>query len=266
MGGRKRSVKEMNGKSKQVMRGIGKLVTAIALLGFAAVGWSSPPASVVVASTSWTGAIARAAGATEVVVLAPLELKHPPEYDYRPADIARLGEARLLVHAGYEPFIKKLIAASAFPQEKTAQITTMNDPEQLKGQARLLAERLGTQEKEKAWEAAFDKTAAQIKGRAAQKGVGQIRVLVQQMQVPFVNWLGYSIVGTFSANELSPARILELAALKPVLIIDNIHNPQGRPIREVVGCTYAELRNFPSAQAPTLEGLFLENAAQLGLR
>jgi zinc transport system substrate-binding protein len=159
-----------------------------------------------------------------------------------------------------------LIAASAFPQEKTAKVTTVNDPEQLKGQARILAERLGTQEREKAWEAAFDKTVALIKGRAAQKGVGQIQALVQQHQVPFVKWLGYSIVGTFSANELSPSRIIELAALKPALIIDNYHNPQGRPNREVVGCAYAELRNFPSTQAPTLEALFLQNAALVGLQ
>lgn len=32
---------------------------------------------IVVASTSWTGAIAEAAGADEVRVLAPFELKHP---------------------------------------------------------------------------------------------------------------------------------------------------------------------------------------------
>jgi zinc transport system substrate-binding protein len=246
-------------------RGFPWLVVVVALLWSSTLAWSAQPKTVVVASTGWTGAIAKAAGADEVIVLAPLDLKHPPEYDYRPADIARLNKATLLIYAGYEPFIKKLIEASGFPETKTVRVTTLNEPDHLKRQAKVVAEKLGTGDREKAWEDGFDKVAAAIRSRAAQKGVGRIRVLVQQHQVPFVKWLGYPIAGVFGAGELSPARIMELAALKPDLIIDNFHNPQGRPIREVVRCPYAELINFPSAGAPSLEALFQENAARLGL-
>jgi zinc transport system substrate-binding protein len=228
-------------------------------------GRGAAPKTVVVASTSWTGAIAAAAGAEEVRVLAPFELKHPPEYDYRPSDLAKLGDASLLVYAGYEGFVKKLIEASGLPAAKVATVTTSNDPANLKQQARLLARKLGTEEREQEWENRFDRTAAGILKRAELKKAGKTRVLVQQHQVPFVKWLGYDIVGVFSAAELSPAKVMEYARMKPDLIIDNFHNPQGRPIREAVQCGYVELINFPSVKAPSLLELFTENAARLGL-
>jgi zinc transport system substrate-binding protein len=241
------------------------LLAAGVMCGFAQLGWGANPQTVVVASTSWTGAIAAAAGADEVRMLAPFELKHPPEYDYRPSDIAKLSGATLLVHAGYEGFVKKLIAASGFPEAKVAKVTTSNDPVNLKQQARFLAQKLGTVEQEKAWETRFDRVTKAILKRAELKKAGKTRVLVQQHQVPFVKWLGYDIIGVFSAGELSPAKVMEYAKLKPDLIIDNFHNPQGSPIREVVQCGYVELINFPSTKIPSLLDLFKENAARLKL-
>lgn len=220
---------------------------------------------VVVASTSWTGAIARAAGADEVRVLASLELKHPPEYDYRPADITKLGEATAVVYAGYEPFMKKLLAAAGYPESKTVKVTTTNTPENLIRQARLLAEKLGTENKEAQWEGRFEKVTADLLQKAEAKNVAGTKVLVQQHQQPFVKWLGYQVVGVFSAEELTPAKVMEYAGLKPDLVIDNYHNPQGKPIVEVANCEYVELINFPSVKAPGLMEVFKENGARLGL-
>jgi zinc transport system substrate-binding protein len=228
-------------------------------------GWCAEPKVVVVASTSWTGAVAQAAGADEVRVLAPLELKHPPEYDYRPADIARLSEAAAIVYAGYEPFMRKLLEAAGYPESKAIIVTTTNTPDNLKQQARLLAEKLGTLKKEAAWEIRFEKVTAEILKKAAVKNAAKIKVLVQQHQQPFVKWLGYNIAGVYGAEELSPAKVMEYANLKPDLVIDNYHNPQGKPIAEVAKCKYVELINFPSVKAPTLVDLFKENAGRLGL-
>lgn len=228
-------------------------------------GWCAESKVVVVASTSWTGAIAQAAGADEVRVLAPLELKHPPEYDYSPTDIARLSEATAVVYAGYEPFMKKLLEAAGYPEPKTIKVTTTNTPDNLKQQARLLAEKLGTRKKEAEWEIQFEKVTAEILKKAEAKNAGKTKVLVQQHQQPFVKWLGYNIVGVFGAEELSPAKVMEYANLKPDLVIDNFHNPQGKPIVEVAKCKYVELINFPSVKAPTLIDLFKENAGRLGL-
>lgn len=228
-------------------------------------GWCAASKVVVVASTSWAGAIAAAAGADEVRVLAPLELRHPPEYDYRPSDIARLKEATAFVYAGYEPFANKLLAASGFPKSQTFTVLTENVPETLKQQAGMLAAKLGTQAREAEWEIRFNQVTAVIRSRAEQKKIAQIKVLVQQHQQPFVKWLGYRIVGVFGAEEMSPAKVLAYSKLGATLIIDNFHNPQGKPIAEISRCQYADLINFPSPQAPTLIELFQENAARLGL-
>jgi zinc transport system substrate-binding protein len=249
----------------------GFLKVIIFMMMLCLMGWLGIPGHcagvkvVVVASTSWTGAIAEAAGADEVRVLAPLELKHPPEYDYRPSDIAKLKEANAFVYAGYEPFAKKLLAASEFPKAKALTVVTTNEPTILKQQARILAEQFGTQAKERKWESRFDQVTAAIQKRAERKKVAQIKVLVQQHQQPFVKWLGYDIVGMFGAEEMSPAKVMEYAKLGPEWVIDNFHNPQGKPIVEIAKCKYVELINFPSVKAPTLIDVFMENARRLGL-
>ena len=221
---------------------------------------------IVVASTSWTGAIAEAAGADEVRILAPFELKHPPEYDYRPSDIAQLRSARLLVYGGYEPFVKKLAVAAGLPPEKMMVIVTSNDPDNLKKQARLLAEKMGTQKREAAWEKALDKALADIQQQAKKNKISQKRVLVQKYQVPFVKWLGFDIIGVFSADELSPNKVMEYARMKPDMVIDNFHNPQGKPIAEIAKCDYVALINFPTANARSLIELLTENATKLGMK
>lgn len=256
----------MSLNKKQVGKGMLCLtllvVTLFATMSF---GWCAKPQVIVVASTSWTGGIAEAAGADEVRVLAPFELKHPPEYDYRPSDIAKLSDATLLVYAGYEGFVKKLIEASGIPASKVATVLTSNDPVNLKQQAKLLAQKLGSEDKEKIWENQFDKVTGDILKSAELKKVSKTKALVQQHQVPFAKWLGFDIVGVFSAGELSPAKVMEYANLKPDIIIDNFHNPQGKRIMEVVKCKYVELINFPSVKAPSLIELFKENASRLGL-
>ncbi|MEK5232113.1 hypothetical protein MHB42_10105 [Lysinibacillus sp. FSL K6-0232] len=61
----------------------------------------------VVASTSLTAMIAKAAGAKNVTYIAPLELRHPPEYDYRPSDLSKITDS-YIIYLGYEPFMKKI--------------------------------------------------------------------------------------------------------------------------------------------------------------
>ena len=221
---------------------------------------------IVVASTSWTGAIAEAAGADEVRILAPFEMKHPPEYDYRPSDIAQLRSALLLVYGGYEPFVKKLAVAAELPQEKMIVIVTNNDPDNLKKQARFLAEKMGTQKREAAWEKALNKVLADIQKQAKKNKISQKRVLVQKYQVPLVKWLGFDVIGSFNTDELSPNKVMEYAMMKPDMVIDNFHNPQGKPIAEIAKCDYVAIINFPSANTRSLIELLKENAAKLGMK
>jgi zinc transport system substrate-binding protein/iron/zinc/copper transport system substrate-binding protein len=219
----------------------------------------------VVASTSWTALMAKAAGAGEVVVLAPADLKHPPEYDFRPSDVEKLKDANLIVHAGYEPFIKKMLQATQTPEDRVMQVLTLNTPDNLKEQTRLMAEKMGTSQAQKAWEDEFDRAVEAIRKEAAGKNVAGQRVLVQKHQADFAKWIGYQVLAEFGPEELSPARMGELAALKPDLIIDNFHNPQGQGIAEIAKCTRVELRNFPGPDEKSLQDLLRYNARQLGL-
>ncbi|MDI6742050.1 MAG: hypothetical protein QMD11_04845 [Smithella sp.] len=221
---------------------------------------------IVVASTSWTAAIAKAAGADEVRILAPFDLKHPPEYDYRPSDIAKLRFANLLVYGGYEPFIKKLAVTAGFPEDKIIIIQTSNDPEILKKQAQMLSEKMGTQTREAQWEKAFDKALSGVREHTRKNNFRHKKVLVQKYQLPFVKWLGFHVIGVFDADEMSPNKVMEYAKMKPDMVIDNFHNPQGKPIAEIAQCDYVALINFPSAKAPTLIELFNENASKLGIK
>ncbi|HHY18543.1 MAG TPA: hypothetical protein GX522_01440, partial [Firmicutes bacterium] len=109
----------------------------------------------IVASTSWVGAIAEAAGADEVVVLAPFELRHPPEYDYRPQDVIKVLEADHIIWAGYEPFIKKLKTAYPEIEEKLVKVRTTNIPDNLVSMTRMLAEKFNTQKHQQNWEERF---------------------------------------------------------------------------------------------------------------
>ncbi|MFZ5595824.1 MAG: metal ABC transporter solute-binding protein, Zn/Mn family [Bacillota bacterium] len=231
--------------------------------GTASTAGSSGPK--VVASTTWTALMAKAAGAGDVVVLAPAELKHPPEYDFRPSDVEKLNDAKLIIHAGYEPFVKKMLQATQTPEDKVMQVLTVNTPDNLKEQTRLLAEKMGTVEAQKAWEAEFDRDVATIREAAARQNVAGKRVLVQKHQADFVKWLGYQVLAEFGPEELSPAKMGELAALKPDLIIDNFHNPQGQGIAQIAKCPRVELRNFPGPDEKSLQDLLMDNARILGL-
>ncbi|HOB90881.1 MAG: zinc ABC transporter substrate-binding protein [Bacillota bacterium] len=219
----------------------------------------------VVASTSWTAAIARAAGATNITVLAPAELRHPPEYDFKASDIAKIADTALLVWAGYEPFIQRLVTATEVPEERIIKVNTSNDPDNLIAQARSLAERLKTTDAQAEWEVRFEELVAKIKSNAEASSLSETRVLVHYHQQPFVRWLGYEVIGVFGPDEPSPVKIAELASLNPDLVIDNYHTPIGQAIADIAECPRVELRNFPASEADTLEVLLAGNARELGL-
>ncbi len=225
----------------------------------------SPAVSKVVASTSWTALMAKAAGAADIAVLAPAELKHPPEYDFRPSDVDKLKDAKFVVHAGYEPFMKKMLQAAQVPEDRLVQVTTINTPDNLKKQTRLLAEKMGTVEAQKAWEAEFDRVVSEMQKSAAKQNVAGKKVLVQKHQSAFARWLGYQVLAEFGPEELSPAKMRELTALRPDLIIDNYHNPQGLGMADMAKCPRVELRNFPGPEHKNLQDLLADNARKLGL-
>jgi hypothetical protein len=117
---------------------------------------NAPPNGLIVASTSWVAAIAYCAGAEKVHVLAPVDLRHPPEYELKPSDLSAASKASLIMYAGWERFAEKLAETAGSAGVKVLQITVSNDPGDIKAEAGKIAELLGTTEKYRVWAAGFD--------------------------------------------------------------------------------------------------------------
>jgi len=82
----------------------------------------------VIASTSWVQAYAVAAGAKNIVTIAPFELQHPPEYEIKPSDLLAVQNASLIVYSSYEKFAKKLAETAQNKNIKIVAVYTDNVP------------------------------------------------------------------------------------------------------------------------------------------
>ncbi|MDR1909125.1 MAG: ABC transporter substrate-binding protein [Spirochaetaceae bacterium] len=214
----------------------------------------------VVASTSWVAAVARASGAEDVRVLAPLSFRHPPEYELKPSDLAAAAEADLIIYAAWEPFASRLADTAGSAGTAQLVINPTNSPEALLADARKIAAVLGTEERCEAWWRTFEPFAEGIRAEV-DAAYPVKRAVVQRMQSPFARWLGFEPAGEYGPAEPSPAVILEMVRLGPALVIDNYHGPSGRPIAEASGAAYAELINFPGKDGTlSLEDVFRYNA------
>lgn len=237
------------------------LLVLIALsLTIAPLGAQAPS---VVASTSWTGAFARAAGAGNVTVIAPLDLKHPPEYEIKPSDLEKVRGAKLVVFAGYEKFAQKLTETAGSEKVTSLKVLTENNPDNIKKQAKLIADALGTAAAWEKWSKEFDAVAAQYKADV-QKAYPNRKALVHKMQRPGVEWLGWEIVGEFGPAEPSPTVVADLAKTGAFIVIDNYHNPVGQAIAESAKAKYVQLINFPGKDGTmSIEDVYRYNARVL---
>lgn len=215
----------------------------------------------VVASTSWTAAFAKAAGATDIVTIAPLELKHPPEYEIKPSDLAAVAGAQFLVHSGYERFAKRLAETAGIDGLTIVQVYTDNIPATFKSEARKLAVLFGTLPAYESWAARFDTLTTSMK-TAVSEAFPDKRVVTHAYLKTYAQWLGLDVVGTFGPGEPSPAVLLELSKARPALIIDNYHNPSGSSIVAATGAPLVTLINFPGKDGTrTIEDVFALNQA-----
>lgn len=221
----------------------------------------------VVASTAWTGALARAAGAENVVVLAPIDLRHPAEYDFTVKDVARANEARFVVWGGYEPFIKKMAESMKWPAGKLVTVQTDNYPSAVIPAVRTLGALLGTPgragESEARYAALFEAAARD----AVRIGAGKTRVVAHSFQAGFMKELGYNVVGIIPAfGELTLSKLQEYARLRPDLVVDNWHNEVAGPVAQAAGCRRVSLINFPGpGGTSTIEDVLRHNCRLLGL-
>ncbi len=213
----------------------------------------------VIASTSWTAAIARAAGARDLVTIAPFELQHPPEYEIKPSDLKATAEADFLVYSGYERFASRLAETAGNGGLVIAKVYTDNIPETLKQEAKKLALLFGTERDYEVWAASFDSLTEGMRKRIA-AAYPDKRVIAHKYLETFAEWLGFTVVGVFGPGESTPKQLLQLVRAKPSLIIDNYHNPAGAPAAEALDVPLVMLINFPGKDnTKTIEDVFRRN-------
>ena len=120
-----------------------------------------------VASTSWVAAIAEIAGLDGVDTVAPADLKHPPEYEITPMDVAKVAKAEIFMYGGYEAMMKTIAEAAEVKEECKVQVRTTNTLSNLTLQVEKISKKAGTEAEAKKrlgeFEALFQDARAKIK-------------------------------------------------------------------------------------------------------
>lgn len=211
----------------------------------AAALWAAPKK--VVASTSWAAAFADIAGADEVESIAPVNLRHPPEYEITVSDVQKISESEIFIFAGFERMMKTL--GTKVPNKGVSvQIVLDNSLATVKESTLKIAQELGTEDIQKARYAEYEKLVKDGQKKALKKKLNKKKVLCNKNQTYLAKELGLEIAAVFGPGPVSAEELLEAKKAGYDLIIDNIHNPTGKPVTEILPkAKYIEWRNFPTA-------------------
>lgn len=221
--------------------------------------------AVVVATSSWTAAYAAAAGAENVVILAPFDMEHPSEYELRPGDIPKLMHAEVVVYAGYEVMTERLKKGLNIPQEKLLLVDTDYSYEAIEKSVLDIAARLETEEI--AHKNLSDIRRVFDEGRDAvrKKNMSESPVIVHRFQSSLARELGLVPVVLFGPAAPEASEIVVVSKTQTALVIDNLHNPVGLSFKEVLPAAhYVQLLNFPGLKATrTLTDVIRYNVLQI---
>jgi zinc transport system substrate-binding protein len=211
-------------------------------------GGATPPAGAVIATTAWVAAFVQLAGEESVRVLAPYEMRHPPEYELKPSDIEAVAHARLIVYAGYETMVDKLKETAGRSDIRTLQIDTRNDLATTRAAVRKIAAALGTADTAEGNLEQLELYFADWRREITDLGLAGAPILVHFFQQPLARELGFEVRGVFGPAPLEPAQIVTLSGSQVPLIIDNWHNEIAQPLLETIpGVLRVSWLNFPGA-------------------
>ena len=249
------------------------LVLALALLtACGSPATATPAASVphehehgkkVVASTSWVGAFALAAGAEEIIVIAPSNIQHPPDYDPKPSDLEAISGADYVLYAGFEGFAPRMQEAVGGSSDKLITVATENSPEAIHKEVTRLGELFGTQDKAAAFLETFDAEYAKLSEEVKAAVGDQKPVVVTQMFVtPWVFFAGLEPAGMYGPMPMTPDELKTLSDAKPTMVFENAHMGGGDPLVEATGAQKVDLINFPGDDMDLLS-VFRQNAETL---
>jgi zinc transport system substrate-binding protein len=207
---------------------------------------ATPKPLKVAATNSWTAAFAVAAGATDVVTLAPSTLRHPAEYDLAPSDVLALRGVDLIVYTGFEVMAKKLADAAGSQKIRMLQINADYSLATMRSSLLAIAAVTGTADKARESITRLESFMASWKADLRAGGAGGSPIIVHVFQQPLMAELGFSVKGVFGPDPLEADQISRLSKSGAALLVDNWHNEVAAPLRETMpSARFASLINFP---------------------
>jgi zinc transport system substrate-binding protein len=199
----------------------------------------------VVVSTTWVGAIAKLAGATDITVIAPSNIQHPPDYDPKASDLAALNDADYILLAGFEGFADRMKDAAG-SDATVLTVTPDYAPDNVATEVGKLAEEWGTtevaEENVKEYAEHYDEDSAALQETTSK--ASQV-VVAQAFVAGWADFAGYEVTGTFGPEPITASQVAELTALAPTLVFENSHMPGGAEVASSSGGKLVELVNFP---------------------
>ena len=214
---------------------------------------------VVVASTSWAGAFATAAGARNVTLVAPASVPHAPDYDPKPSDLAKIATADYVLYAPFDSFAPRLKEAAG-GQAKTVELNLENTPATIHAEVTRLGQLFGTSTQATQWLASFDRRYAELSTQTkAAMPQPAPNAVAQVFMAYWGEFAGLPVTGTFGPEPVTPGKLAELTALHPGVVLANAHLPDNPAI---TGASTVELINYPGTDLNLLE-VFEENSRRL---
>ncbi|MFI1759397.1 metal ABC transporter solute-binding protein, Zn/Mn family [Streptomyces sp. NPDC020571] len=207
-----------------------------------AAGEDSP---VVVATTSWEGAFAKAAGARDVEVIVPESVQHAPDYDPKPSDLAAVADADFVLYAPFEPYAEKFKEAAGGAAE-LVEVNLDNDADKVKAEVTRLGGMFGTEATAAEWITSFDAEYGKLhKDLKSAWPDGKAPTAVAQV---FAAWsaklAGAQVVGTYGPEAVTAQQLSDLSGKKPQLVLDNVHMAAGTVLPDS-GARQVGIVNYP---------------------
>ncbi|MFF9146002.1 ABC transporter substrate-binding protein [Streptomyces sp. NPDC014861] len=200
---------------------------------------------VVVVTTTWEGALAKAAGAEDITVIVPRSVHHAPDYDPKPSDLAAVAKADFVLYAPFEPYAAK-IKEAAGSKAKLVEVDLDNDPAKAGAEVVRLGGLFGTEAAANRWKTRLDGEVTRLNGelRAAWPGGRSPAVVTQVFTAWAAGLAGATTVGTYGPEPVTPAQLASLAAKKPAFVLDNAHMSTGTVLPDA-GAEQVTIVNYP---------------------
>ncbi|MEU9861969.1 zinc ABC transporter substrate-binding protein [Streptomyces sp. NPDC047971] len=217
---------------------------------------------VVVVTTTWEGAFAKAAGAEDITVIVPQSVHHAPDYDPKPSDLAAVAKADFVLYAPFEPYAAK-IKEAAGSKAKLVEVNLDNDPAKAGAEITRLGGLFGTKDAASQWKTRLDGEVTKLNGelKAAWPGGRSPAVVTQAFTGWAAGLAGATTVGAYGPEPVTPSQLAMLSAKKPALVLDNAHMSTG-PVLPDSGAKQVRIVNYPGEDLDLL-AVYRNAAAEL---